>query len=245
MLNLNAIQHKKSIELDLEKIDFKNPNWFVENFKIKNYKEQAVKPHPYLEESPIHFFGTKYKYIVEPYLETIYKNFQDSKYLMPEDPSPNRSMTTRIAYNGPEIELIRDAFEKEFGIKPDSFVIVKNQKTDIKREDRNAKHWDASYWHIDLNEDDSFQFIMYLNDVTDETGPFEYAYPPENYVYAHTQLRENGIHPENYQDVAPESRKVIGPAGTSFLMVSNMLHRGNYAYDRDRIALTIGFKYIY
>jgi hypothetical protein len=86
---------------------------------------------------------------------------------------------------------------------------------------------------------------MYLNDVTDETGPFEYAYPPENYVYAHTQLRENGIHPENYQDVAPESRKVIGPAGTSFLMVSNMLHRGNYAYDRDRIALTIGFKYIY
>jgi hypothetical protein len=233
--------NKNSIYLDMSKIDFSDPDW-LNNYRIKNYKDNAHKAHKLLEDSPIVHLGDKYGKLIEKQIESILLNWYKDGHNRVNDKANGNNL--RTYYTGPEIGEIKEIFEKEFGDRIGTIAVVRNEKTKLDRNDRitEGEHWGPVHWHIDTFSDDTYTLLMYLNDVDDKTGPFEYAYPPENYVYSKDQLVENDIDPNKGRSTPPNASVVVtGPKYTSLLFSSYLIHRGNYASEKERTALWITF----
>ncbi|MCF4969690.1 2OG-Fe(II) oxygenase [Nostoc sp. CMAA1605] len=96
-------------------------------------------------------------------------------------------------------------------------------------------------WHIDTEERQVIKIIIYINDVDENTGPFQYL--PQtltlevakslNYTsgYITNQTMQNTISPEQYQSC-------VGSAGTViFAATSSIFHRGKPPTLNDRFAI--------
>jgi hypothetical protein len=232
---------KTPIRIDLSKLDKDKTGWLHENYRILNYKEDAVKPHKLLEDSPVVHLGIKYAPFLEKYIDSMMKGWEDPTKINVSDTANGEPL--RIYYTGPELNDIQAFFEKEFGDKISTIAAVRNGKTTVNRGQDldNGEHWGPVFWHVDTFSDSSYTILIYLTDVDEKTGPFEYAYPPENYVYSKDQLLENNIDPNGGTIHPNDSVVLIGPKYTALLFSSYLLHRGNYAFEKDRSALWITF----
>jgi hypothetical protein len=232
---------KTPIRIDLSTLDVNKPGWLHSNYKIVNYKEDAAKAHKLLEDSPVVHLGTKYGPFLEKYIDSMMKGWENPANIIISETANGEPL--RIYYTGPELNDIQAFFEKEFGDKVSTIAAVKNGKTKVSRDEtlNNGEHWGPVYWHVDTFSDSSYTILIYLTDVDEKSGPFEYAYPPEDYIYSKDQLLENNIDP-NRGTIHPNNSVIVtGPKYTALLFSSYLLHRGNYAFEKDRNALWITF----
>jgi len=100
-------------------------------------------------------------------------------------------------------------------------------------------------WHRDNGYQNGFKALIYLNDVTNENGPFEYikrSFTLKNHLF-------DFPYPDKYQftekEIADYVAKntnlyscVIGKAGTLVLFNTNAIHRGKPVKDGVRYAIT-------
>ncbi len=104
-------------------------------------------------------------------------------------------------------------------------------------------------WHRDNNYKNGFKVMLYLSDVTDENGPFEY-------LKGTFSLKNHLLHfpyPDKYQFTEEEIdnfirsnktlyKKVTGKAGTIVLFNTNGIHRGKPLIAGVRNAITNYYK---
>jgi len=76
-------------------------------------------------------------------------------------------------------------------------------------------------WHWDNNPDFVFKIMIYLNDITEKQGPFEYKYPIE-YKEHDNSDRNSRI------NISEVGKKVVGKKGTTIIFPTNIVHKGNY-----------------
>jgi hypothetical protein len=108
----------------------------------------------------------------------------------------------------------------------------------VRKDFPNEKQLETLLWHKDSEDRRMIKVIIYLNDVTEEHGPFEYIPLPKNpleqlknYRIDYELWRVNflGINDDQMMKVIPKSawRSCPGKAGTViFADVRNILHHG-------------------
>ena len=104
---------------------------------------------------------------------------------------------------------------------------------------------DSWLWHYDNHPHELLKVIIYLNDVSDESAPFEYlrcakslkpvSGSPLAPLYGHSRISEQIL--RRYLSNGFESHKVTGPRGTMILFDNNMVHRANLASQKYRDVL--------
>ena len=105
-------------------------------------------------------------------------------------------------------------------------------------------------WHYDNHPNEVIKIFIYLNDVDENTAPFEYLVDPDdNFV----KIQPSRTGPEHWtgqekwpEDRVPDSvlkeylekgyktKKITGPKGTMFIFSQNVLHRANVAKNNPR-----------
>lgn len=97
--------------------------------------------------------------------------------------------------------------------------------------------WVSELWHSDNFPPTDFKVIVYLTDVSNQQGPFEYKVPVE-YVPSNSDL--------DWQDTRyaydGSGKKVTGPRGTTVIFKNNIVHKGNYCRKGYRDAVMIGLR---
>jgi hypothetical protein len=115
---------------------------------------------------------------------------------------------------------------------------VKFQGVHLRRDFPSSKQCGIQRWHWDIEDRRVVKIIVYLNDVDEKTGPFEYI--PRNLTSGWSWRRWQitraakrpgvfGIADEELTSIIPKSawRKCIGPAGTViFVDTASVLHHG-------------------
>jgi hypothetical protein len=104
---------------------------------------------------------------------------------------------------------------------------------------------DSWLWHYDNHPHELLKLMIYLNDVSDESAPFEYLRcakslkpvpgSPLAPLYGHSRISEQIL--RRYLSNGFESHKVTGPRGTMILFDNNMVHRANLASHKYRDVL--------
>ncbi|MBO3462460.1 2OG-Fe(II) oxygenase [Aetokthonos hydrillicola Thurmond2011] len=115
----------------------------------------------------------------------------------------------------------------------------------VRRDLANQVQERSRLWHIDKEDRKILKIIVYLNDVDDNGGPFQYL--PKSlttkaidslkysYGYVTDKTMESLIHPSHW-------KSCLGPSGTViFADTGNIFHRGKIPVTSDR--LTIFFDY--
>jgi hypothetical protein len=122
----------------------------------------------------------------------------------------------------------------------------------VRKDFPNEKQLETLLWHKDSEDRRMIKVIIYLNDVTEEHGPFEYIRLPtnaleqvKNYQVDYELWRVNflGINDDKMMKVIPKSawKSCPGKAGTViFADVRNILHHGTV---RTQERSTIFFTY--
>ncbi|WP_132867023.1 2OG-Fe(II) oxygenase [Scytonema millei] len=96
-------------------------------------------------------------------------------------------------------------------------------------------------WHIDTEDRCVFKIIIYLNDVSEGNGPFQYISKPltallsSSLGYKHGYLQDKTVEP-----IIPQSEWIscTGTAGTVILVdTGSIFHRGKVPENSDRFAL--------
>jgi hypothetical protein len=90
-------------------------------------------------------------------------------------------------------------------------------------------------WHYDNHPAEVLKLMIYLTDVDDETGPFEYCRhqktlkplkcAPITPLYGDSRVREDAV--REHTASGYETCRVTGPQGTMILFDDNVLHRAN------------------
>jgi len=106
-------------------------------------------------------------------------------------------------------------------------------------------------WHRD-SYSHQYKSIVYLNDVDDDTGPFQYLIGSQRYgqiwreLTYKSKIKKRPVDPRYSAEemislkasLGLKSTKVLGPRGTIILVDSRGLHRGTPIVQGDRYALT-------
>ena len=96
-------------------------------------------------------------------------------------------------------------------------------------------------WHIDREDRRMFKIIIYLNDVSEEGGPFQYI--PKSLTSMTSRALEydySYIDDKNMEQVVPSSKwkSCLGAAGTVvFADTASIFHRGKKPLVSDRLAI--------
>jgi len=103
-------------------------------------------------------------------------------------------------------------------------------------------------WHTDNHHRDTTKVMVYLNDVTKGTAPFTYL----RHTISHMPPKIAGTYPakypggrvpggviEQYISHGYEIYSATGPTGTMILFDNNIIHKGNYGTEGDRIAIIL------
>lgn len=96
-------------------------------------------------------------------------------------------------------------------------------------------------WHTDIEDYRNFKAIVYLNDISDDGGPFQYI-PKSLTSLLSSSLKHKSSHikDEAVQTVIPVSfwKSCTGPSGTVILVdTANIFHRGKIPTKSDRFTL--------
>lgn len=104
-------------------------------------------------------------------------------------------------------------------------------------------------WHRDLEDKKLCKIFLYLNDVDEKAGPFTYIpYSKYGTQWGHLfpQQPPKGAYPPRgeLEKVIPYEAivKMTGRAGTLIFCDTSGLHRGGYAFSKERIMLTAGYR---
>jgi hypothetical protein len=92
-------------------------------------------------------------------------------------------------------------------------------------------------WHYDNHPHEILKVMVYLTDVTSQSGPFEYLRSassltpldgsPVTPLYGSSRIPEDVI--ERHLTAGYESHEVTGPMGTTIVFDNNVVHRANVA----------------
>ncbi|MCW5960606.1 MAG: phytanoyl-CoA dioxygenase family protein [Pyrinomonadaceae bacterium] len=110
-----------------------------------------------------------------------------------------------------------------------------------------AKARESQLWHFDREDNFILKAFVYLNDVSENTGPFTYA--PGTHRKGKFRdvvpeyFSENGVQrstDEQMRSVFPEDRwfRGTGPKGTIIFADTRGFHKGGMARDNDRLMFT-------
>lgn len=97
--------------------------------------------------------------------------------------------------------------------------------------------WVSELWHFDNFPADAFKILVYLSDVEEEQGPFEYKVPVDyrpprpGLPLQSTRCAEDG-----------QGQVVLGGPGTTIIFKNNIVHKGNYCRRGYRDAVMIGLR---
>ena len=143
------------------------------------------------------------------------------------------------------LKLSNKIFQKfSFTINKDHLVLLGK----IKASDNNLGS--GSGWHRDSPFTHQFKTILYLSDVTEENGPFQYIKGSHKYNLIKKYSKRLGKKIGNYrfrndeidflvkEGVVNKPTKVIGKAGTLLFADVRGLHRGSPLIKDERYALT-------
>jgi hypothetical protein len=103
-------------------------------------------------------------------------------------------------------------------------------------------------WHRDGEDRQVLKIFIYLNDVDEETGPFMYvkeSIKGLKYGKLFPQRPPEGSYPNESVDkaVSPEDIKLcLGKAGTVIFCDTTGLHRGGYAFSKERTMFTASYQ---
>lgn len=113
----------------------------------------------------------------------------------------------------------------------------------------NANPMFSQQWHRDHEDKKLCKIFLYLNDIDEQSGPFIYI-PSSVYgkKWGHLFPQEvpKGAYPPStdLERIIPISQimKMTGRAGTLIFADTTGLHKGGYAFSKERIMLTAGFR---
>jgi hypothetical protein len=102
-------------------------------------------------------------------------------------------------------------------------------------------------WHYDNHPREILKVLVYLTDVDERNGPFEFLRSTQSSqpvigsplapLYGNSRVGDRVI--RQYLDNGYESCKVMGPRGTMIIFDNNIIHRGNLATDTHRDVLVL------
>ncbi|MDG2385064.1 MAG: hypothetical protein P8N76_25560 [Pirellulaceae bacterium] len=134
-----------------------------------------------------------------------------------------------------DIAKIANSYEAQV-IELTVFRLLETQQSSDRGKKTPAKGaWISELWHADNYPPDAFKILIYLTDVGEDNGPFEYLtpvqyHPPDSSLsWRDTRIANPG-----------HGHKVTGPAGTTIIFKSNIPHKGNYCRTGHRDVIMIG-----
>ena len=102
-------------------------------------------------------------------------------------------------------------------------------------------------WHYDNHPYEILKIMIYLTDVSDQSGPFEYLRHPKSMkamagsrltpLYGESRVTEEYLSRCRGEGFVPH--KITGPKGTMILFDNNMIHRANLAVQTHRDVLIL------
>ncbi|MDJ0688208.1 MAG: hypothetical protein QNJ41_06850 [Xenococcaceae cyanobacterium MO_188.B32] len=115
----------------------------------------------------------------------------------------------------------------------------------LRREIANGIMEDVRQWHIDIEDYRRIKIIVYLNDVDQEGGPFEYISKNLTSIASKKLKYNNGFVAERVMETVVSRSKwksCTGVAGTViFADTCNIFHRAKAPVQSDRFSLTFGY----
>lgn len=149
----------------------------------------------------------------------------------------------KIAKEYPEVfiwgleERILDILEFYMGLP------VACHGVNIRRDIVDGQQIGTRYWHIDGEDRNIIKIIIYLNDVDDRCGPFEYIPKPLTPSYKLFKSVDYTITNEEMEKVIPSSqwRQCVGKLGTViFVDTGQIFHHGKVP-EAERTAIFYGY----
>jgi hypothetical protein len=232
----------------------------MEHFKIKNWKEErGEKVHPLLKDSPVVDLGMRYYDKLKPLEKEIDDVFNKARN---DQKHPNFSdengKVTFYTYSSASPELtqkLMKIFAEDLDIEEFfAFYFIENviNFTEIPGGpgEYPTQVWPAVDWHEDGQVYNALRMVVYLNDVENEDdGPFEYAYPPENYVYDFDTLHDldvdfgAGTRSYDHKHAPAENKKfLLGKKFTAGLFHPHIPHKGTYPRRKSRRTIFMDFE---
>jgi hypothetical protein len=232
----------------------------IEHFRIKDWKtERGEKVHPFLKDSPVADLGMRYYDKLKPLEKEINDIFDKAKQ---HEKHPNFSdengKVTFYTYSSASPELMQklmSIFAEDLGIEEFlSFQFIENviNFTEIpgKTGEYPTQVWPAIDWHEDSQVYNTLRLVVYLSDVDDiDDGAFEYAYPPENYVFDSDTLHDLDVDfsimtlSYDHKHLPEENKKLLlGKKFTAGLFNPYIPHKGNYPKRKSRRTIFIDFE---
>lgn len=171
------------------------------------------------------------------------------KNLLPQMPKPSSSKTKDYVLHASTTQIM--AFPELFfwGLEERLLEIAENyiglpvayHGVYFRRDIANNVKKKSRLWHLDMEDRRLFKIIVYLKDIGDDDGPFQYI-PKHLTSFLSSKVKYNyGYIPDSkVQSVLPESnwKSCLGPAGTViFVDTGNVFHRGKIPLRSDRLSL--------
>jgi hypothetical protein len=159
-------------------------------------------------------------------------------------PSMGTTNYTDSSHNSPEIYIVTDLPEIfNWGGEQRIQNIIENyiglpiayHGVHLRKDFVNKSQFDTLLWHRDIEDRRILKIIIYLNDVEEQHGPFEYVplsltsiYQP-NFYRLIPKIKNSGINDETLSKIIPKSawKSCTGAAGTViFADTRRLLHHG-------------------
>lgn len=116
---------------------------------------------------------------------------------------------------------------------------------EVKRERADGRAEDVRQWHMDIEDRRMLKMIVYLSDVDDGCGPFEYIDPTRSRQAARALRYASGFVSDAVMDrVVPREswRRVVGPRlNAIFVDSSRIFHRALAPTTADRYSMTFSY----
>lgn len=220
---------------------------FFKEFKAKKtdvFKELQKKG---IVVIPNFFSKEKCEYLIQEF-EVILSNEKIYKIIKDELNSDSRAFGADLAssaiFNYLNHEFIVDELSNYLGEPLGEGFTMANRVIPI-----SGNLGSGGGWHRDSPHKKQVKFLLYLTDVEDENGPFEYimgSHRPKDvlknrikYGYSFNQNRFSEKQIEDLINTKPENHKVVtGEAGTLVLTDTRGIHRGKPINMGNRYALT-------
>jgi hypothetical protein len=163
--------------------------------------------------------------------ESVLQNMGKRNYIDSNQNPPEIYTVTHLPsfYQWGNEQRLLNAFEHYIGLP------VAYHGVQIRKDFINKDQFSTMLWHRDSEDRRIIKIIIYLNDVEEKQGPFEYV-PSSytsisglNYYRLYPKIHNSGINDETLNKIVPKSawKPCIGAAGTVIIADTNkLLHHG-------------------
>lgn len=214
------------------------------------------------QDNELFTFPCQYKDIIESLEEKVDKKANNPQEHYFESGQPSQPFAIKIAniWDLPELEQLAAHFIPELEktvFKSHAFVSAVHIYRNLQTQAERKSSW---LWHYDNNPQEAVKLLIYLTDVTETTGPFEYLrHKKTGNVIKMPTSRIDDNHWESPPPMFPSSRipatiidylleqgyekhKVIGQKGTVIFFDNNCIHRANVPSEKYRDVLIFNIR---